>query len=155
MKLYAQTQISSPYQRNTCILNAYEQLETLERDTRRAMMHLRRCRNDSIAVPVNRLPPELFRIILGRVRHPPSTRSTSRLLASRFASYRPLISAMLVCHKWHAIGSQAASLWTDIDFARQGAFAPVLLTRSLGALIRLCGSLDGDNILTKVVTDHG
>ncbi len=119
------------------------------------MMKLRRCRNDSIAVPINRLPPELLRIILGHVRHPPSTRYTSHLSASRFASYHPIVSTMLVCHKWHAIGSQAASLWTDIDFACQGAFAPVLLTRSLGAPIRLCGRLDGDNTLQKVITDHG
>ncbi|PIL30005.1 hypothetical protein GSI_07916 [Ganoderma sinense ZZ0214-1] len=62
---------------------------------------------------------------------------------------------MLVCYKWHTIGSQAASLWTDIDFVRQGALAPVLLTRSLGAPIRLCGNLDGDNVLSTVVTDNG
>ncbi len=48
---------------------------------------------------------------------------------------------MLVCHKWYAIASYAASLWTDIDFAQQRTFAPVLLTRSLGACVHLCGSL--------------
>ncbi|PIL30001.1 hypothetical protein GSI_07912 [Ganoderma sinense ZZ0214-1] len=64
---------------------------------------------------------------------------------------------MLVCHKWYAIGSQAASLWMDIDCARHGAFAPVLLTRSLGAPIRLCGLLNPqtDNMLSAVVADNG
>ncbi|PIL29986.1 hypothetical protein GSI_07897 [Ganoderma sinense ZZ0214-1] len=64
---------------------------------------------------------------------------------------------MLVCHKWYVIGSQAASLWTDIDFARQGTSAPVLLTRSLGAPIRLYGSLDArtDNILSTAIADNG
>ncbi|KAM5542307.1 hypothetical protein V8D89_004180 [Ganoderma adspersum] len=62
---------------------------------------------------------------------------------------------MLACHKWHAIGSKAAVLWTDIDFAHQGGFAPVLLIRSLGAPIRLYGRLDEDNMLSTVITDNG
>ena len=78
-----------------------------------------------------------------------------KLSASRFASYQPLVFAMLVCHKWHVIASQAALLWTDIDFKHQGSFAPVLLTRSLGAPIRLCGRLDKDNVLLTVITDNG
>ena len=62
---------------------------------------------------------------------------------------------MLVCRKWHTIASQAAPLWTDIDFVRQSAFAQVLLTRSLGAPIRLRGRLDADNVLATAIAGHG
>ena len=62
---------------------------------------------------------------------------------------------MLVCRKWHTIASQAAPLWTDIDFVRQSAFAQVLLTRSLGAPVRLRGRLDADNALAAAITGHG
>ncbi|KAI1787674.1 hypothetical protein LXA43DRAFT_703815 [Ganoderma leucocontextum] len=149
------SQTTALLQQNGSAILEDEFIESLGRDTRLAMMQLRRCRNDSIAVPINRLPPELLRMILGRLRHPPSTHSSRQLKASRFASYHPLTLAMLVCHKWHAIGSRAAFLWTDIDFARQGTFAPVLLTRSLGSLICLCGRLDGENMLETVIKDHG
>ena len=116
-------------------------------------MHLRRCRNASLLI--NRLPPELLRMVFDCLRRSPSVRSSRKLSASRFASYRPLVSAMLVCHKWHEIGSQAASLWTEIDFNRQGAFAPVLLARSLGTPILLRGCLDEDSPLKTVIADHG
>ena len=126
----------------------------MERNTRLAVTQLKRFRNNSIVVPMNRLPHELLHMILSYVRHPPSSRSSGQLSAYKFGSYHNLVSAMLVCHKWYDIGSQAASLWTDIDFARQGAFAPVLLNRSLGAPICLCGRLD-DDVLSTVIADHG
>ena len=119
-----------------------------------AMIQLRRCRNDSTAVPISRLPPEVLRMIFGRIRQSPVKRYPIDLSASRFTSYRQLVSAMLVCHKWHAIGSQAASLWTEIDFGHRRAFASVLLTRSLGAPIRLCGHFDVDNMLSTVIADN-
>ena len=129
-------------------------VETLERDIRQAIAHLRRYRNES--VPINRLPPELFRVILGHLKHPPSSRScpSSQLPRFKLDFYSTLISAMLVCHKWHEIGLQAASLWTDIDFARRGAFAPILLSRSLGASIRLSGYLDEEDTLRTAIMDH-
>ena len=63
---------------------------------------------------------------------------------------------MLVCHKWYEIAFHAASLWTDIDFQRQRTFASILLTRSSGAAIHLCGYLSRkDNTLETAVKDNG
>ncbi|KAM5536362.1 hypothetical protein V8D89_009960 [Ganoderma adspersum] len=129
--------------------------KALERDTQLAMVKLRRCQNES--VPVNQLPPELLRMVFAHLRPPPSPRRTAYLTPPiEFASYEPLVSAMLVCHKWYAIASDAASLWTDIDFQRQRTFAPILLTRSSGAAIHLCGYISiKDNTLETAIKDNG
>ena len=118
----------------------------------RAMMQLRRRRNASIALPINRLPPELLRMIFGHLRNLPSTRRFVYPDSVRFSSYGPLISAVLVCHKWFTIASQAASLWTDIHSSATEA----LLPRSLGAPIRLAGRVSAeDNRLEGIIKDNG
>ena len=117
-------------------------------------MQLRRYRNTSR--PINRLPPELLCRAFSYLRPPPSSFWSVRLVDHyRYDPYRPLTTTLLVCHKWHTIGSQAAPLWTDIDFVRQGAFASVLLTRSLHAKIRLCGHLHKDRTFETTIIDHG
>ena len=133
----------------------YRQFEAPERDTQPAMVNLRRCQNGS--VPVNRLPPELLRMVFSRLRPPPSLRRASEDPVPLIAlpSYKPLVTAMLVCHKWCAIASDAASLWTDIDFQWQRSFAPILLTRSSGAAIHLCGYLSRkDNTLETAIKNN-
>ena len=116
-------------------------------------MQLRRRRNESLLIPVNLLPPELLRTVFSHPRPPPFPRYVGHLASfNEFASYNPLVTAMLVCRKWCAIASHNASLWTDIDFQRQRTFASVLLSRSVGAAIRLCGRLtsEGDALETAI-----
>ena len=96
-------------------------------------------------------------MVFAHLRPPPSPRRTAYMTPPiAFTSYEPLISSMLVCHKWYAIAFHAASLWTDIDFQRQRTFASILLTRSSGAAIHLCGYLSRkDNTLETAVKDNG
>ena len=47
-----------------------------------------------------------------------------------FDSYKPLVHAMMVCHKWHVVGSEMASLWTDVDYSRDEDRPFCLLKRS-------------------------
>ena len=115
-------------------------------------MQLRRRRNASLPLPINRLPPELLRMIFGHLRKPPSTRRTRHLYGVRFSPYTPLISVMLVCHKWCTIASHAASLWTDIGLSA----TELLISRSLGASIRLSGCLSPeDDPLETIFKDNG
>ncbi|TBU52027.1 hypothetical protein BD310DRAFT_1043275 [Dichomitus squalens] len=132
-------------------------LEALERDMQLSMAQMRRCRNDSPTLPISRLPPELLRMIFGYLRDPPSPHRWRNSTRTRFASYKPLIAAMLVCYKWHSIASQTASLWTDIDVVRQGCFASVLLSRSSAAPFRLRGRFtestsDQNNSLEDIIS---
>ena len=46
-----------------------------------------------------------------------------------FDLYKPLIHAMIVCHKWYVVASEKASLWTEVDYSRGTAGPNCLLKR--------------------------
>ena len=120
------------------------------------MMQMRRIRNYSPTIPINRLPQEVLCIVFAQLRHPsqPTPRRQYSDSTSRFAPYKPLVAAMLVCHKWHAIASKTPSLWTDIDLVHHDTFAPLLLNRSLGASIRLCGCLRRGSTFQTIIANN-
>ncbi|KAI1794769.1 hypothetical protein LXA43DRAFT_994187 [Ganoderma leucocontextum] len=78
------------------------------------------------------------------LRAPTKVMDPSDLLRrSVFDTYKPLIHAMMVCHKWYVVASEKASLWTDVDYSYGRAGPTCLLERSGTAPIHLRLNLEG------------
>ena len=73
-------------------------------------------------VPANRLHPELLGMVFQHLRAPVEVFNPEEPYEKpTFNSYKPLVHAMMVCRKWHVVGSEMASLWTDVDYSLTGS----------------------------------
>ena len=118
------------------------QIDSINHDVHLAFALLARRYNSQ--VPVNRLYPELIGMVFEHLREPTKLVDPNESLdQSVFAPYKPLIHVMTVCHRWHVIATEKASLWTDVDYSWNPAGSTCLLQRSGTAPIHLRVILEG------------
>ena len=93
---------------------------------------------------MNWLHPELLGMVFEHLRSPIEPMDPEELFGQPvFDPYKPLLSAMMVCHKWYIVAVEKASLWTDVDYSRGRTGPTCLLERSGTAPIRLRLIIDG------------
>ena len=133
----------------------YLKFQAIERDLTVCLCSVRRYYNATPSAPIHRLHPELLEMIFNHLRDQPGSARLIGPMDRPTASYSPLARAMVVCHRWHAVIMQHASLWTEIDFTTQRPKAVRdLLERSRSAciVVRFGYPLLGDDAHTELMS---